>query len=113
LLDISDATCRMLAMSVLVSKSESRTGLIEFQPSALVRRIANYGIGQLLAKAGCPLLDQNGQRPVLVGDGLSANDPTATFDQELQDHRVEPVQNGHRYWSPLKLQSCIAIHRTR
>jgi hypothetical protein len=32
----------------------------------------------------------------------SAFDPSATFDQELQDHRVEPGQTGHRYWSPLK-----------
>jgi hypothetical protein len=27
----------------------------------------------------CPLLDQSGQSWVLAGDGLSANDPTATL----------------------------------
>jgi hypothetical protein len=27
----------------------------------------------------CPLLDQSGQPSILAGDGLSANDPTATL----------------------------------
>jgi hypothetical protein len=47
-------------------------------------------------------LSNSGQTRALASNGLSANDPSATFDQELQDHRVEPGQTGHRYWSPLK-----------
>src|SRR5664279_4610587 len=55
----------------------------------------------------CPLPDQSGQRSILAGDGLSANDPTATFQHRKELSRSIRIiigQNPYRRRShgPLK-----------
>ena len=49
--NLLDTWCRMLAMSVPVSKFESRIELIEFQVSVFVRKLGNCGIGRSLTEA--------------------------------------------------------------
>jgi hypothetical protein len=51
--------------------------------------------------AQCPLLGVKRTSRGLVA--MSAFDPSATFDQELQDHRAKPDQHG------LSLPVCIEI----
>src|SRR5450759_5232302 len=65
----------------------------------------------------CPLLDQSGQRWILAGDGLSANDPTATLAVHCGnrfDAGFNPYQNTrlNRYDAPPELEGGQEAART-
>ena len=53
--------------------------------------------GQSSCARVCLLLDQSGQRWILAGDGLSANDPQRTCGRQIADDNSRPLALSHAH----------------